>query len=55
MDDMPDDPFSGLADMSASIHEWFITLMKGGFTERQALYLIGSIIGTMSSNPKDDK
>jgi hypothetical protein len=35
-----DDGLSGMEAAAAALHEWFITLMRVGFTEQQALSLI---------------
>lgn len=42
--DEPRDPISALGEMAASIHEMFLAYVKAGFTEDQALYLVGQII-----------
>lgn len=42
--DEPQDPISALAEMAASVHETFLAYIKAGFTEDQALYLVGQII-----------
>lgn len=39
-----------LASEAASMHELFITLVGAGFTERQALYLIGVMFGETQAN-----
>lgn len=39
-DDAPADPFSGLIDAAVSIHEMYRSLVSGGFTDGQALYLV---------------
>lgn len=40
MNDGPDDPVLGLAQAAVQIHELFLSLVEGGFTEHQALVLI---------------
>ena len=42
--DEPQDPISALAEMAANVHETFLAYVKAGFTEDQALYLVGQII-----------
>jgi hypothetical protein len=44
MNPVPDDPISPLAEGAAQLHELFLCYVKTGFTEAQALYLIGQII-----------
>lgn len=38
---IPDDPMSELATAAASLHELYLSLVAAGFTETQALYLVG--------------
>lgn len=38
-----------LLQAAVSMHEMFITLMESGFTEMQALYLVGQILRPNSS------
>ena len=40
----PGDPITNLAAGVAQAHELFLTLVKGGFTEGQALYLVGQML-----------
>lgn len=43
-DGMPADPVSALAEGAAQLHEVFEAYQDAGFTERQALYLLGQIL-----------
>jgi hypothetical protein len=38
---MPPDPMAAMAGGAIAIHEMFLGLLEGGFTEPQALYLMG--------------
>jgi hypothetical protein len=40
----PQDPVSALAAAAAQAHELYVTLIGGGFSESQALYLVGQIL-----------
>jgi hypothetical protein len=42
----PNDPISSLLEASVSLHQMFVELQDGGFTESQALYLVGQILAT---------
>jgi hypothetical protein len=44
MDGMPTDPVSLLAAAATQTHEMFVSYMNAGFTEPQALYLVGQMI-----------
>jgi hypothetical protein len=46
----PTDPISELAAAAAQTHELFLTYVRSGFTEMQALYLTASVI-TASARP----
>lgn len=46
--DMPPEPMSELAAAAAQMHELFTAYIAAGFTESQALYLIGKLISTNS-------
>ena len=41
----PEDPITNLAQAAAQMHELFLAYVNAGFTEAQALYLIGQILG----------
>lgn len=43
-DQGPQDPLTGLAQAAAAIHEMFTAYVDAGFTEQQALYLVGRIV-----------
>lgn len=43
-DDGPADPFSELQQAAASLHELFVSYVGAGFTEQQAIYLVGQIL-----------
>jgi hypothetical protein len=40
----PPDPLTVLAEAAAQLHEMFISYVRAGFTEQQALYLVGQVI-----------
>lgn len=40
----PEDPITSLAEAAVSLHELFQAYVDAGFTEQQALYLVGRII-----------
>ncbi|MEV8637779.1 hypothetical protein AB0395_39645 [Streptosporangium sp. NPDC051023] len=40
----PEDPITQLAQGAAQLHELFMAYVNAGFTESQALYLIGQMI-----------
>lgn len=39
-----DEPLSELAASAAQIHECYMEFQRAGFTEEQALYLVGRIV-----------
>lgn len=43
----------GLAEGMASVHEIFLSLRRGGFTEFQALWLIGYVLGGGHRPPEE--
>jgi hypothetical protein len=48
---MPEDgDLSPLAQSSLGLHEHFLTLVEQGFTERQALHLIGVLMAELLRN-----
>jgi hypothetical protein len=44
----PVDPISSIAESAAATHEMFISYVAAGFTEPQALYLIGQMLAAMT-------
>lgn len=42
-DDMPENPFSQLAQAAMQMHELFTSYLQAGFSERQALYLVACV------------
>jgi hypothetical protein len=40
------DPFRAMASESISLHEMFRSLQEAGFSEAQAIYLIGQVLST---------
>jgi hypothetical protein len=40
----PQDPITALAAGAAATHEMFLSLVRAGFTEQQALYIIAQIL-----------
>lgn len=47
----PEDPITQLAEAAASLHELFVAYVGAGFTEGQALYLIGRLMPNANSGP----
>ena len=45
----PPDPVSPLAAGMAQAHEIYLTLIGSGFTESQALYLLGQILAASAT------
>jgi hypothetical protein len=43
-DKIPSDPVSALLAAATTAHELFATFVTSGFTEQQALYLVGQIL-----------
>jgi hypothetical protein len=43
-DKIPGDPVSALLGAAAAAHELFTTFVTSGFTDKQALYLVGQIL-----------
>ena len=43
-DHEPGDPFTAMATMAASLREMYESLITGGFTDAQALYLVGQAL-----------
>jgi phage gp29-like protein len=49
-EDDPNQMITELMQAASASHEAFITLIESGFTEQQALYLVGQIL-TSSTRP----
>lgn len=50
---MADQPLS-MAEGAVGLHELFTSLVKAGFTERQALYLVGQVMrGGDTGTPRE--
>lgn len=47
----PDDPISALAASAVGAHELFVSLVGAGFTDNQALYLVGQIVAAGARGP----
>lgn len=47
--DLPDFGLSNLAQGAVGLHEWFTSLVEGGFTELQALRFVAEIMAAYSS------
>jgi hypothetical protein len=47
----PTEPLTELAESTAQMHEMFLAYQEAGFTENQALYLIGCALKAMLSPP----
>lgn len=45
-----DEPLTPMVEASAGVHELFTSLVEGGFTEQQALYIIGVCLGQQIIN-----
>jgi hypothetical protein len=50
---MDDNSLYTLKDTAVMTHEMFITYVEAGFTEHQALYLIGQIIAASLRPPQE--
>jgi hypothetical protein len=48
MSNEPADPGTPLAALTASLHELYLEFVKAGFSEAQALYLVGQQIRAMA-------
>lgn len=48
-DESPADPVTPLNQMSATFHEFFLSLLGAGFTEPQALFLTGQWVRALAS------
>lgn len=46
----PEDPITQLAEGAAQLHELFVSYMNAGFTESQALFLIGQMLQASIKN-----
>lgn len=46
----PADPFGQLVEAGTAIHEMFRSYVVAGFTEPQALYLVGSLLAAQVRN-----
>jgi hypothetical protein len=44
-----EEPRTPLQEAAAQAHEMFITFMAQGFTEQQALYLVGQLLVNLKS------
>ncbi len=51
MPDVPQEPMTLLAEGAAQQHEMFTAWVQVGFTEQQALYLLGCVLKAMLSPP----
>jgi hypothetical protein len=47
----PQEPLTHLAEGAAQMHEMFLAYQQAGFTEYQALYLVGSVLRGMFTQP----
>lgn len=47
----PDDPITQLAEAAVATHELFVSYVGAGFTENQALYLVGQTIAAAVRGP----
>jgi len=43
-DETPADPITELMEGAGQMHEAFTTFVESGFTEKQALYLVGQML-----------
>jgi hypothetical protein len=44
MQQKPEDPMTAMAEMAVSLHEIFLAYVAAGFTQSQALYLVGQMV-----------
>jgi hypothetical protein len=44
MPDMPQDPVGGLLGTANVLHELYTTMMAAGFTDVQAMYIVGKYV-----------
>jgi hypothetical protein len=47
----PEDPITALAQSAVGAHEMFIAFVGAGFTDSQALYLVGQVMVSAMHNP----
>jgi hypothetical protein len=47
----PEDPITQLAEGAVATHELFLSYVRAGFTEQQALYLVGQMIVAAARGP----
>lgn len=47
----PEDPITQLAQAAASQHELFMAYVAAGFTESQAIYLVGQLVTSAVRGP----
>ncbi len=47
----PDDPITQLAAAAAHLHELYCAYVQAGFSEQQALYLVGQIVASAARGP----
>lgn len=50
--EMPSEFMSSLLESVVSMHEWYCSLVEGGFKEREALYLIACCL---MQGPREDE
>ena len=52
---LPPDPMTAMAELASNLHEVFIAYVAAGFTEGQAIYLVGQILrgGMQQGTPGD--
>lgn len=51
MPSIPQDPFTQLQEAAASAHEMHLALTTAGFSDAQALYLVGQAIAATIQDP----
>jgi hypothetical protein len=47
----PQEPLTQLGEAAAQMHEMFLAYMQAGFTDQQALYLVGQAVKAMFAPP----
>ena len=53
-ENLPEDPFGGLAANSVQIHELYLSSVAAGFTPGQSMYMIGCLLtGSPGPSPVD--
>jgi hypothetical protein len=54
MTDFPAEPLSALAEAASGLHELFLSYVAAGFTDIQALHLVGLLLTASLAKPGAD-